>query len=215
MIMHYIFPIPIHVYRKRQCKPSELCAYMHVDLERDAICDMTHLPMCILVTDSSICMSRWFMCSFMFGTRHIHNSVLCAMKFYRMCQNMFIHISVLCCILPLLMYVYIERECTHPNVCVFICTIYTRILERLNLWHDLFIYLCFCDALEACTCMMSNQPFFSSYLRHSTSIHICHMMIYVCDVMIRWLSHTFRTGSKVLWIHTYEIAWYIHIFRER
>jgi len=51
-----------------------------------------------------------------------------------------------------------------------------------------------------------------SHIWHNTSIHICHMMTYVCDVMIHWLGHTFPTGSKVLCIHTYEIVKHIRVF---
>jgi len=50
---------------------------------------------------------------------------------------------------------------------------------------------------------------------HGTNMndsHICHMMTYVCDVMIYWLGHTFPTGNKVLCIHTYEIVKHIRVF---
>ena len=102
------------------------------------------------------------------------------------------------------------------------------------------IYWYFCDTLETCKRMIINHPYICdmthscicdmrsslwfdaffithavSYAWHDTCIHICVMMVHVCDVMIHWICHTFRTGSKVWCIRTHEIVKHIFLFRER
>ena len=122
-------------------------------------------------------------------------------------------------------YLYTHWEDVHIPIHAsrYIHTIWYE--ERFNVWHYKFIYIYFRDTLKTYICMIIHHPC-SCDITHSawrntciyhmyTSIHIYHMMIYVCDVMIRGLSRTFPTGSKVLCIHTHEIVKHIRIFRER
>ena len=57
MLMHYIFPIPMHVYNERTYTFVIMYIYTHVYLERDEIGDMTHSFMCIFVT-VHVCIMR-------------------------------------------------------------------------------------------------------------------------------------------------------------
>jgi len=173
----------IHAYTS-MIRERESCEYVWESIIH--ICDMTHSFAWIFVTHAFLCVTRWFMCAFIFVAWHIDQRI-------HVCDRTRSHTYVTesemtqivyyvytCtfnsrfCIMYLYLCICKERERTQSFFCIFmrICAYTCEPSQRWNLWHYTFIHTYFRDAC----------------------IQLCDMMVHVCIhiySMIHLSTHSF------------------------